>query len=186
MSLLLAGSGEKFTLQEVADTAQIALGSISFRFGSKDGLIRATLVYALDRLMTEEHIMVQQALAGTRGLEAYVVRYVGDFADFLRTRGPILRVVMRRSGTDKVMADRGRHATRAGAELATTALLEYQDEFGGRRPRVKAETAFHVIFATLARQLGLNTLGTPAHFQDFADVKVELARMTVAYLKSRY
>lgn len=130
--------------------------------------------------------MVRQALADSRNLEAYVVRYVADFADFLRTRGPVLRLVMRRSGTDKVVADGGRHATRAGAELATTALLEYQDEFGGGRPRAKAETAFHVIFATLARQLGLNTLGAPAHFQGLADVKVELAWMTVAYLKSRY
>ena len=67
------------------------------------------------------------------------------------------------------------------------ALLAHAGEFGGSNPddhRIRAQSCYHVIFATLARQLSLGTGVEAVHAYDWNRMKHELARMSLAYLRA--
>lgn len=184
--LLMLHRGDGFTLNEVSEVAGIAVGSIAFRFGGKDLLVRTTLVRALQRIMHDEIQMIDRVREEAWNLDSLVVNYVSDFAEFLRSNGPLMREVMRRASHDPDLARLGQQAVVQGARLAQELFLERRSDMGGTRPEAKVRTAFHIIFSTLSRQLGINILGEPAFFQDLEDLKQELAWMALSYLKSPY
>ena len=53
---------------------------------------------------------------------------------------------------------------------------------GGNDKALKANSSYHVIFATLARQLSLGSTGESVHDYDWQQLKRELGRMCLAYL----
>lgn len=184
--LLVERPQDSFTLQQVSELSGASIGSISFRFGSKDHLTQAALLRALERIMAQEADMIARVRTDAWNIDTFVTSYVSEFADFLQANGPLLRQVMRQAARDPLLAAKGQLAVTQGAELARQAFLDWRGSFGGTRPEEKVGTVFHIIFSTLARQLGINILGEPAFFQDLQDLKRELAWLTLSYLKSPY
>ena len=67
----------------------------------------------------------------------------------------------------------------------TSALLHYGDEFGTKDPKVRetrANAAYYIIFATLARQLSLGSSRESVTDYDWEVLKTELGQMCLAYL----
>ena len=104
-----------------------------------------------------------------------------DGRELLRRHAPLLRMTMERATFDPLVSGPGKeNALRAEAD-ATEAFMKYSAQFGGSDHKGKAKAAFHIIFATLARQLSLGSSGEAAHGYDWSLLKRELGRMCLAY-----
>jgi hypothetical protein len=154
------------------------------RFESKDNLVRAVIANTLEEIAEDETRMLETLLASSKSLSDFVPRFVDDYAEVLRKNAPLLRLSMQRAAHDPLVSgpgkERATNAARAGAE----AMLRFKDEIGGKDRETKANSAYHVIFATLARELSLGSTGESAQNYDWQLLKRELGRMCLAYLKS--
>ena len=182
--LMLERGSEEFTLQDVSERGQVSIGSIYLRFESKDNLVRGVIAEALDALAADEGALMELLARDAEDLAAFVPAYVEGYAEILRRHAPLLRLTMERATFDPLVATPGKeHALRAEAQ-STEAMLAHADEFGGSDHKVKAQSAYHIIFATLARQLSLGSSGEAAHDYDWSLLKRELGRMCLAYLRA--
>lgn len=186
-NLMLERGNEEFTLQEVSERGQVSIGSIYLRFESKDNLVRGVIAEALEALSQEETALVQRLNADCAELARFLFAYVEGYAEILRKHAPLLRLTMERAEFDPLVAIPGnQQALRAETDM-TEALLAHAAEFGGSNPddhRIRAQSCYHVIFATLARQLSLGTGVEAVHAYDWNRMKHELARMSLAYLRA--
>ena len=182
--LMLERGGEDFTLQEVSRRGNVSIGSIYLRFEGKDDLVRAVIIDALEADARAEAEMFEHLRQSCATLAEFVPRFVESYAEVLRDHAPLLRLAMKRAVDDPLVAGPGKaraiEAERAGAE----ALLHHAGEFGGSDRETRARSAYHVIFATLARQLSLGSHGDAALDQGWEPLKRELARMCLAYLRA--
>lgn len=182
--LMLERGSEEFTLQDVSERGQVSIGSIYLRFESKDNLVRGVIAEALDALATDESALMDRLASDCADLAAFVPAYVEGYAEILRRHAPLLRLTMERAAFDPLVSAPGKeHALRAEAQ-STNAMLAHTAEFGGTDHKVKAQSAYHIIFATLARQLSLGSSGEAAHDYDWSLLKRELGRMCLAYLRA--
>lgn len=182
--LMLERGSEEFTLQEVSERGNVSIGSIYLRFESKDNLVRGVVANALETLAAAEFEMLDQLARKCRTLADFVPAFVEAYAEVLRQHAPLLRLTMERAAFDPLVSAPGKeHALRA-ERTCTEAMLVHVSEFGGSDAHVKAQSAYHVIFATLARQLSLGSSGEAVHDYDWSQMKRELGRMCLAYLRA--
>ncbi len=185
--LMLERGSEEFTLQEVSERGQVSIGSIYLRFQSKDNLVRGVIFEALAALAVDETALLDQLERDCHDIASFISGYVDSYAEVLRRHAPLLRHAMERASFDPQVAAPGKeHALRAETG-ATDAMLSHDAEFGGAGPadyKIKAQSAYHTIFATLARQLSLGSSGESVHDYDWNLMKRELARMCLAYLRA--
>lgn len=182
--LMLEGGTEDFTLQEVSDRGKVSIGSIYLRFESKDNLVRAVIANVLHEIGEAEHLMLEELRGSSRSLDEFVPRYVEAYAEVLRKNAPLLRLSMERAAHDPLVSGPGKQRALSAAEAGAGAMLEYAAEFGGKDHALKASSAYHVIFATLARELSLGSTGEAATNYNWELLKRELGRMCLAYLKA--
>lgn len=179
--LMLERGSEDFTLQEVSSSGNVSIGSIYLRFDGKDNLVRAVISEHLERMEAEEDRMLA-AVKMAKTLKAFVADYVDCYAELLKHHAPLLRLTMRRASFDPLVSAPGKRTALRFATLSTEAMLAYPGEIGGNDKELKANSAYHVIFATLARQLSLGSTGESVHNYDWQLLKRELSRMCLAYL----
>jgi hypothetical protein len=89
---------------------------------------------------------------------------------------------MQRASHDPLVSQPGKETALRFETRATEAMLRFGDEIGGHEKRLKANSSYHIIFATLARQLSLGSTGESVHDYDWTLLKQQLARMCLAYL----
>lgn len=182
--LMLERGSEDFTLQEVSGRGNVSIGSIYLRFESKDNLVRAVIRESDRDIGDAETAMFETLRAECASLGEFVPRFVEAYAEVLRTKAPLLRLSMERASFDPLVSHPGKARAEAAAAAATAALLDYEAEMGGSDCRTKAESAFHIIFATLARQLSLGSTAESVNQYDWDLLKRELGRMCLAYLRA--
>ncbi|MBT0670916.1 TetR/AcrR family transcriptional regulator [Novosphingobium profundi] len=180
--LMLERGSEEFTLQDVSKQGNVSIGSIYLRFESKENLVRAVIADHLGDIAKAEDAMIDTLRAQSSTLSEFVPRYVEAFAELLREHAPLLRLSMMRAAFDPLVAEPGRASANRAAKLATETMLVFRGEFAGEDNEVRANAAYQIIFATLARQLSLGSTGESVHPQDWGSLKVELGRMCLAYL----
>lgn len=181
---LMLERGEDFTLQEVSRTGDVSIGSIYLRFESKDNLVRAVIANTLEEIARDEEAMLDAVRAGATSLATLMPAYVDAYAEVLRGNAPLLRLARERAATDSLVAEPGKRSAMRSAAAGAAAMLDYRGEFGGDDHETKATSAYHVIFATLARQLSLGSPSESTQSYDWELLKRELGRMCLAYLKS--
>jgi hypothetical protein len=89
---------------------------------------------------------------------------------------------MLRAEHDSLVSEPGKRSAYRSVGLALGAMLEYPGEIAGPNKELKASTAYHIIYAAIARQLSLGSTGESAHDYDWSLLKRELGRMCLAYL----
>lgn len=182
--MMLERGSEEFTLQEVSQRGNVSIGSIYLRFESKENLVRAVIASSLELLAADEAGMLAKLDADCSTLAEFVPAYVEAYAEVLRRHAPLLRLTMERAAVDPLVSEPGKeHALRAERQ-SLEAMLAHEDEFGGGDHRVRALSSYHVIFATLARQLSLGSTGEAVHDYDWNLLKRELGMMCLAYLRA--
>jgi AcrR family transcriptional regulator len=179
--LMIERGNEEFTLQEVSQRGNVSIGSIYLRFDSKDNLVRAVISDHLERMKAEEDRMLAVVTKST-SLDSFVAAYVEAYAELLQQHAPLLRLTMQRAENDPLVSEPGKRVALRVEDLSTAAMMVYADEMGGKDKELKANSSYHVIFATLARQLSLGSTGGSAHDYDWGKLKRELGRMCLAYL----
>lgn len=182
--LMLERGSEEFTLQEVSQRGSVSIGSIYLRFESKENLVRAVIAHSLEALAKEESEMLAALKRDCRDLAEFVPAYVEAYAEILRRHAPLLRLTMERASFDPLVSAPGKENALAAEAGSTEAMLVHASEFGGTDHKVKAQSAYHIIFATLARQLSLGSSGEAVHDYDWSLLKRELGRMCLAYFKA--
>ena len=182
--LMLERGNEEFTLQEVSSRGQVSIGSIYLRFEGKETLVRAVLTQAVRDLRCAEDAMLKSLIATSKSLSEFVENYIADYAEILRINAPLLRLAMLRAEQDPQTSDLGKQAADDAVDAAANAFLEYRAEIGSDDPALRAQSGYHIIFATLARRLSLGATSESSSTNDWDILKRELARMCVAYLRS--
>jgi AcrR family transcriptional regulator len=182
--LMLERGSEEFTLQEVSERGQVSIGSIYLRFESKDNLVRGVIAQALEALAREEDELLDRLARDCPDLAHFVPAYVEGYAEVLRRHAPLLRLTMERASFDPQVSAPGKESALRAETNATNAMLAHAAEFGGRDHKVKAQSAYHIVFATLARQLSLGSTGEAVHDYDWNLMKLEMARMVLAYFRA--
>ena len=183
--LMIERGNEDFTLQDVSQSGNVSIGSIYLRFESKDNLVRAVIADYLQVMNQEQEILIENLRNATTNLETFVPQFVAAFAEFLKEHSPLLRISMRRASYDLQVSEPGKQSAKHAEVLCTEAMLAHRSEFGGDDNERKANAAYQIIFATLARELSLGSTGELAYRHDWADLKIELGRMCLAYLTSK-
>jgi len=182
-ALMIERGSEDFTLQEVSMRGNVSIGSIYLRFESKDNLVRAVLSQALSELADSEDAMYADLARNSRDLHTFMPRFVDAYAEVLRVNAPLVRLTMLRAESDPLLAQSGKQAGDRAIEKASAAMLRFGGEFGNGDHDIRARSAYHVIFATLARQLSLGSTRESITGFDWDELKRELARMCLAYLR---
>jgi len=180
--LMLERRSEEFTLQDVSKHGNVSIGSIYLRFESKDNLVRAVIANALDEIAADEDRMIAEVETKSSSLAQFVPHYVEAYAEVLRRNSSLLRLAMERASFDPLVSGPGKQSALRSARQGTTAMLKHAAEFGGTDNELKANAAYQIIFAMLARQLSLGSTGESAADYDWAQLKRELGRMCLAYL----
>ena len=182
--LMLERGSEEFTLQEVSQRGDVSIGSIYLRFESKENLVRAVIAHSLESLAAEETEFLRKLDEDCHDLSSFVPAYVEAYAEVLRKHAPLLRLTMERAASDPLVSEPGKKHAQDAEDKSVRAMLAHGDEFGGADHRLKAQSAYHIIFATLARQLSLGSTDEAAHDSDWSVLKRELGVMSLAYLRA--
>jgi hypothetical protein len=136
-------------------------------------------------LQQSEDDMLDKLSGECTSLDEFMPRYVEAYAEVLSVNAPLLRLAMMRAESDPLVAAPGKKAALHALSQATAAMLQYAREFGGSDFENRAGSAYHVIFATLARELSLGSSSEAVTNYDWAALKRELGRMCLAYLKAK-
>jgi len=182
-ALMIEGGSEEFTLLDVSKHGNVSIGSIYLRFESKDNLVRAVIGTALEEIAASEEQMLEKLLARSTNLGEFVLGYVNDYAEVLRSNAILLRLAMLRAEHDPSVAGPGKRAAEHSAAQSIAAILRFADEIGGDA-ELKANSAYNIIFAALARELSLGSTGESARQYDWDLLKRELGKMCLAYLRA--
>ncbi len=182
--LMVERGSEEFTLQEVSERGQVSIGSIYLRFESKDNLVRGVIAKALEVLSRDEDELLLRLERDHKDLASFVSAYVDGYAEVLRLHAPLLRMTMERAASDPQVSAPGKESALRAETNATNAMLAHSAEFGGKDQKIKAQSAYHIVFATLARQLSLGSSGEAVHDYDWNLLKREMARMVLAYFRA--
>jgi AcrR family transcriptional regulator len=181
-SLIFERGNDEFTLNEVAARANVSVGSIYLRFKSKTNLVRATISLCSDDFGVQEEAMLSRSSVEPLSLPQFVGRYVDGYAELLRKNACILRLVM--SSQDPLISSWGHELVARSARVYADAMLQFAAEFHGSSPVTKLSSVYHIMFASLTRQLSLGSTAESAQNLDWQAFKRELGRMCIAYLRS--
>ena len=182
-SLMLEHGGEEFTLQDVSDRGNVSIGSIYLRFESKDRLLHAVIAQELEAIIAGERALLDSVLADSTGLARFLDLYIDRYSRYLASNAPLLRTIMQRAAIDPAVSGPGKETARKSAAMSIEAMLRFSSEIGGTNPAEKAQVAFQIVFATIARQFGLGATPESGDEAVWAVVKKELAKMALAYLR---
>ena len=180
---LMAERGtDDFTLNEIGKRGKVSIGSIYCRFDSKDDLVRAVQARVLERVNDKQLRKVADARASERDLESLVERLVEDVAETLREFSAVMRPLMLRATTDPIVSTVGKQRYAEVAEAVKAALLDHRTEIKQPDPTRAVNSAFRILYATIARYLGFGSATEAAWKGDWRVLKEDLGRMIAAFL----
>lgn len=181
-ALLAERGNDEFTLLDVTHKGQVSIGSIYNRFKSKDALLHAVQLRTmenLDRMMLKK---IGNARAAHSTLPSLIRALVEDFAETLRRFGPQMRPLMARAPTDALVASIGKTSYLGTSDAIQAALLDHREQIQAEDPVRAVDSAFRILYATIARYLGFGTNQTSSWEGDWEVLKQDLAQMIASYL----
>jgi len=183
--LMVRHGNDDFTLSDVAKAGKVSIGSIYLRFNSKDDLIRAVHMSVLARVDLEQRDMLQAVRERSTSLETFVTNIVEDYAESLRRYAAVLRPMMLRASYDPKLSGVGKASADRIGSLIQREMLSYRDAIGAERPERAVNSAYRVIYATIARYLGFGSSQEVSDEGDWTELKEDLGRMCAAFLARR-
>lgn len=181
--LMVARGSDEFTLTEVSKIGRVSIGSIYNRFKSKDELIHSVQARALERFDAEQHAMLDLVRSEACDLETFTRAFVDRYAESLKDNAALLRPFMMRALSDSDVSLRGKRSAERYAAQVSDALMSYQDDIGHADPERAIRSAYRVIYATLARYLGLGSSSESSGEGDWQELKDDLGAMCAAFLR---
>lgn len=173
---------DDFTLNEVATVGKVSIGSIYGRFDSKDDLIHEVQTRVLARVDAEMLSRLEVASTEATDLPTFITATVEAVADTLKRFAAVMTPFMLRANTDPFVAEMGKTSYMRTAEAVRTSFLYYRSSIRHPDPEHAVDSAYRMLYASLARYLGFGSSAEAAGEGDWAILKKELAYMVQAYL----
>lgn len=181
-ALMAAAGSDEFTLQEVSKKGKVSIGSIYNRFESKDALLHAVQLRVLERVDRQMGTMLDEARNGASTLDQLVVALTRAVGETLKENADIMRPLMLRATNDPLVAATGKASFVTTANAVKGALLLHSGEMKQPDPLRAVDSAFRILYATIARYLGFGSATTAAWEGDWDVLLQDLSRMIAAFL----
>ncbi|MBB3957588.1 TetR/AcrR family transcriptional regulator [Novosphingobium sediminicola] len=181
-ALMAAAGSDEFTLQEVSKKGKVSIGSIYNRFESKDALLHAVQLRVLERVDKQMGAMLDEARNGANTLDQLVVALTRAVGETLKENADIMRPLMLRATNDPLVSATGKASYVSSANAVKGALLLHSAEMKQPDPLRAVDSAFRILYATIARYLGFGSATTAAWEGDWDVLMQDLSRMIAAFL----
>jgi AcrR family transcriptional regulator len=152
MKLLEEKGFDAFTIQDVSQRADVSVGAIYARFGSKESLLREVHRHAMESLRPQHEAVgaVEGPTGTTREVVAQAVRMV---AEIFRGSEQLLRAFMHLGAVDDEISRRGSENSTDLARQFRATVLARRDEITHPDPETAVDVAFRMAYCTFARQV---------------------------------
>jgi AcrR family transcriptional regulator len=151
-SLLEETGFDGFTIQDVSQRADVSVGAIYARFGSKESLLRAVHRHAMEAI-SAQHDVVASLDGPSKNAREAVTAAVQRVADIFHGNEDLLRAFMHVGAIDEVIARRGSESSCDLAHQFAAAVLAHRDEIQHPDPEKAVDVAFRMTYCTFARQV---------------------------------
>lgn len=162
IDLMKEGGIAALTLSAVSRRSRVSIGSIYCRVDSKEALVREVQAVVLQQMEREFALLVNRVRRRQLPLRELVPAIVWELANYLRRHAQLLAAFMQQADRDPLVEEVGRKSYQQNLLDFQLVLLERKAEFHHPDPEHATSTCFSVIYAALARYLGLNS-GVPGH-----------------------
>jgi len=183
-ALMVSRGSDDFTLIEVSKQGKVSIGSIYNRFESKDALLHAVQYRVLEQLDAKMEERIGAARAQAVDLTSLVIGIVLAEAETLNEFADRMRPLMLRASSDPVVSRTGKNSYADNAKSVKDAMLAYRAEIRQPDPERAVDSAFRIMYASIARYLGFGSATTAAWEGDWKILTEDLARMLAAFLTS--
>jgi AcrR family transcriptional regulator len=143
---------EAFTIQDVSQRADVSVGAIYARFGSRENLLRAVHQHAMES-MRAVHEAVSAADGQGRNAREVIAGAVSIVADGFRRNERLLSAFMHLGAIDDAIAKRGSESSIELAKQFEATILHHRDEITHGDPEKAVDVAFRMAYCTFARQV---------------------------------
>ena len=145
---------DAFTIQDVSQRAEVSVGAIYARFGSKETLLRAVHQHAMESIGAQQHDAVA-AVDGASGKPVHdvIVDGVRAVASVFRGNESLLRAFMHLGAVDDEISRRGSQASIELARQFESTVLARRDELAHPDPETAVDVCFRMAYSTFARQV---------------------------------
>jgi AcrR family transcriptional regulator len=185
LDLLKEGGLSALTLAAVSRRSRVSIGSIYCRVESKEALLREVQAVVMNQMEHEFALLVSRVRRKQLSLRELVPTMVRELALYLKRHAEVLSAFMQQGDRDPVVEAVGRKAFQQNVLDFKLVLLDRHADFNHPDPEHAAATCFTVVYAALARYLGL-TAGSPTHGGagegDFKQLVDDLGLMALAFL----
>lgn len=181
-SLLIENGYKDFTLQGVSKSAKVSIGSIYNRFKSKEDLIRLLQQRELEAMEIESALVITRIRRKQLKLRQLVPEVITQYANLLQKNKGILRPLMEISSIDEVVAAYGKKHAAQHIDDFIQLLLECKDEISQPDPARAIDHMFKVIYAAIARYLGLGIMDSVSGEGDWEELLDDLSQISLHYL----
>jgi AcrR family transcriptional regulator len=144
---------DAFTIQDVSQRADVSIGAIYARFGSKESLLRAVHRHAMDSIQPEHEAVAGADGRPDRQIREVIVGAVRMVAAIFRGNEKLLRAFMHLGAVDDEIARRGSESSRDLARQFASTVLAHRDAITHPDPDSAVDVAFRMAYCTFARQV---------------------------------
>ena len=143
---------EAFTIQDVSQRADVSVGAIYARFGSRENLLRAVHLHAMESIRTMQ-ATVSSADGQGRDARAVIAAAVSMVAQVFRQNERLLSAFMHLGAVDDEIAKRGSDSSIELAKQFEDTILHHRAEITHADPEKAVDVAFRMAYCTFARQV---------------------------------
>jgi AcrR family transcriptional regulator len=173
---------EAFTVQEVSQRADVSVGAIYARFGSKENLLRAVHRHSMEALREANEAVSALDGGPTQSAREAIVAAVRTVAGIFRGNEPLLRAFMHLGAVDEEISRRGSEVSTDLASRFEATILGHGDEIAHPKAQTAVDVAFRMAYCTFARQVMYGPTfesDRPIGWDELAD---EIGNACAAYL----
>lgn len=184
-SLLEKNGFDAFTIQDVSQRADVSVGAIYARFGSKENLLRAVHAHAMEAIGAQHDTVA--AVDGKPGkpIADVVVGAVQAVANVFRGNEGLLRAFMHLGAVDDEISRRGSQASIELARQFETTVLAHRAEIAHPDPETAVDVCFRMAYSTFARQVMYGPVFESDRPIAWNDLVTEVGSACAAYLLKR-
>lgn len=171
-----------FTIQAVADRAEVAAGTIYTRFANKQALLIALYDRFAEGVADQGRPSRRRFDPEQLQLDALVRDLVENLVATFRAHGKLMRVFATRATVDEDLAVRVRRQMHQLAREFTDALLCHRQGFARPNPRLAADMAYRLVFDVLAQRMLFGSRFESELDIEWDELCDELVAAVLAYL----
>ena len=171
-----------FTVAEVSRRAQVSVGSLYARFGSKEDLFIAAQERYLHRHPRRVLGVLHRREVAQLSPRETVVAAVQGVSDSIERHGGFLRGLMLRAVVDPEVSAHGSPSIHHLAEAFSSVILVHRDSIRRVDPELAVDVCFRMVFSAFGRRLLYGpVLESPREFS-WERFRAEQTRACCAYL----